>query len=127
MDKLTSSEVSLFERIGGMDAVKAAVDIFYEKVLEDDIINHFFTKTDMKLQKRKQMAFLAYAFGGPVTYSGKNMREAHAKLDGLNENHFNSVAGHLVATLEELNITQELIDKVVAIAMSVKGDVLGTN
>lgn len=125
MDNTTSTRVSLFERLGGMNAVTAAVDIFYEKVLADDTINHFFKTTDMKLQKRKQMAFLAYAFGGPVQYTGKNMRDAHAKLEGLNENHFNAVAGHLVETLEDLNVTQELIDEVVKIALSTKNDVLG--
>lgn len=117
--------VSLFDRIGGMVAVTAAVDIFYEKVLADESINHFFVNTDMKQQKRKQMAFLAYAFGGPVEYTGKSMREAHAKLDGLNEDHFNAVAGHLVSTLEGLNVAQELIDEVVKIALSAKNDVLG--
>lgn len=125
MRATTDTGVSLFDRLGGMVALTAAVDIFYDKVLADDTINHYFNQTDMTQQKRKQMAFLAYAFGGPVNYTGKSMREAHAKLDGLNEDHFNAVAGHLVATLEELNIAQELIDQVVDIAMSTKNDVLG--
>lgn len=118
---------TLFDKIGGMEAVKAAVDIFYKKVLEDKTINHFFEGVDIKTQKAKQSAFLAYAFGGPVKYTGKDMRHAHEKLvdKGMNENHFNAVAGHLVETLKELNIDQELIDQVVAIALSVKDDVLG--
>ena len=52
------------------------------------------------------------------------MREAHAHLN-LNESHFNAVAGHLVATLIELNVRQNLIDEVVAIALTTKKDVLG--
>lgn len=119
--------VSLFERIGGMDAVNAAVDIFYDKILADKSISHFFKGVDMKEQKQKQKAFLAYAFGGPVKYTGKDMRKAHKKLvtKGLNEDHFGAVAGHLVATLEELKVPKELIDEVVSIALSVKDDVLG--
>ena len=115
---------SIFEQIGGMDAVKAAVDIFYGKALSDDSINHFFKNTDMAKQKLKQQAFLAFVFGGPVKYDGKDMRKAHAHLDGLNEDHFNAVAGHLVATLKELNVPQNLIDEIVKIALSVKDDVL---
>lgn len=38
---------SLFSRIGGEGAVDAAVDLFYNKVLADDRINSYFTKTDM--------------------------------------------------------------------------------
>jgi len=107
-----------------MDAVNAAVDIFYEKVLADNTISHFFTNTDMKRQRGKQIAFLAYAFGAPMAYTGKNMRDAHARMS-LTEAHFNAVAGHLSATLEELNVPQNLIDEVMAIAGSTKDDVLG--
>jgi methyl-accepting chemotaxis protein len=120
---------TLFERIGGMEAVKAAVDIFYDKIINDANISHFFTGVDLAVQKNKQMAFLAYAFGAPMAYTGKDMNTAHAKLveNGLNESHFNAVAGHLVTTLHELNLAQELIDEVVQIALSVKDDVLGIN
>lgn len=116
-------EKTLFEQIGGMPAVNAAVDIFYKKVLADERINHFFEHTDMKRQAGKQKAFLAYAFGAPMAYTGKNMRDAHAHME-LTEEHFNAVCGHLVGTLQELNVAQNLIDQVVAIALSTKDDVL---
>jgi len=54
---------SLFEKIGGEDAVDAAVDKFYEKVLIDDRIKHFFEYTDMAKQARHQKRFFAYALG----------------------------------------------------------------
>jgi len=114
---------SLFERIGGMPAVNAAVDIFYQKVLADDSIKHFFAHIDMTKQRGKLKAFLAYAFGAPLNYTGKSMHDAHAYMQ-LTEAHFNAVAGHLVATLQELNVPQNLIDEVVAIALSVKGDIV---
>lgn len=116
-------EKTLFDELGGKGAVDAAVDIFYQKVLGDDSISHFFTNTDMEEQRAKQKTFLAYAFGCPMNYTGKNMRDAHAHLD-LNEDHFNAVAGHLVATLNDLQVPQNLIDQVVAIAVSTKDDVL---
>ncbi len=119
-----AEQKTLFEKIGGMAAVDAAVDIFYEKVLADKTISHFFTGTDMKLQIRKQKAFLAYAFGAPTEYTGKNMRDAHAHMK-LTEDHFNAVAGHLLATLQQLNVPEDLIDEVMTIAGSTKNDVLG--
>ena len=57
---------SLYERIGGKDALDAAVDIFYRKVLADERIKSFFDGVDMKKQKGKQKAFLAFAMGGPA-------------------------------------------------------------
>lgn len=114
---------TLFNRIGGMNAVNAAVDIFYAKVIQDERINHFFRHIDMATQSGKLKAFLAYAFGAPMNYSGKSMRAAHQHMH-LTELHFDAVAGHLVTTLQELNVPQEIIDEVVAIAVSTKNDVL---
>ena len=119
----TAKSATLFDRIGGMAAVNAAVDIFYQKVLADPIINHFFEHIDMERQSGKLKGFLAYAFGAPMNYDGKSMRQAHAHMR-LTEAHFNAVAGHLITTLQELNVPQPLIDEVVQIALSVKDDVL---
>ena len=119
----TTQSAPLFDRIGGMAAVGAAVDIFYAKVIQDDRINRFFAHIDMVSQAHKLKGFLAYAFGAPMQYSGKNMREAHAHMH-LTEEHFDAVAEHLVATLHELNVPSHMIDEVVSIAVSTKNDVL---
>lgn len=117
---------SLFDRLGGEAAVNAAVDSFYRKVLSDDSISNFFEATDMDAQREKQKAFLTMAFGGPNSYTGQDMRKAHAKAvsEGLNESHFNAVAGHLQGTLKELNVPGDLIGEVMTIAASTKDDVL---
>ena len=115
--------MSVFERIGGEAAVNAAVDLFYRKVLADDRISEFFDTVDMEAQHVKQKAFLTMAFGGPNSYTGLDMREAHKHMN-LNETHFGAVAECLVGTLEELGVAQSDIDEVVSIALSVKDDVL---
>ena len=119
---------TLYERLGGEPAINAAVDLFYDKVLADKRINHFFTNTDMAAQRGHQKMFLSYAFGGMPGYSGKSMREAHAPLVekmGLNDNHFDAVMENLGAALEELNVPAELITEAASIAESVRDDVLG--
>ncbi len=114
---------SLYERIGGEAAVDKAVDVFYEKVLADDRIKHFFEDLDMAAQANKQKAFLTMAFGGPHNYSGQDMRNGHAHL-GLEESHFDAVVELLAATLSELGVSAEDIGEVAKIADSVKDDVL---
>jgi len=118
---------TLFEKLGGEAAVNAAVDIFYRKVLADHRINRFFDNVDMEKQAAKQKAFLTMAFGGPHNYTGEDMRKGHEHLVklGLNDSHFDAVMEHLGATLTELNVPQELIDQVAAIAESTRNDVLG--
>ena len=114
----------LYDRLGGEPAVNAAVDIFYRRVLGDDRISHYFGGVDMRAQVAKQKAFLTMIFGGPVAYTGKDLRNAHAGLKGLNDTHFDAVAGHLVATLEQLGVPAPLVNEVVAIAEGARAHVL---
>lgn len=118
---------TLFEKIGGREAVQAAVDVFYKKVLADQRINKFFEGIDMASQRRKQILFLTYAFGGTNNYDGEDMRKGHAHLvaRGLNDSHFNAVLENLGATLQELGVPNELIQEAAAIAESTRKDVLG--
>ncbi len=116
-----------YDRIGGAPAIQTAVDIFYRKVLADDTISDFFDTVDMDRQRAKQAAFLTMVLGGPNAYTGKDMRAGHAHLvrQGLNEGHFNAVAGHLSATLAELGAPADLIATVMTTVTGAKNDVLG--
>lgn len=119
--------MSLYEQLGGEPAIDAAVEILYRKLLSDNRVSHFFDDVDMDGQIAKQKAFLTMAFGGPVNYTGQDLRNGHAHLvkKGLNEGHFNAVGEALLGTLQELNVPQPLIDQVMAIAVAAKSDVLG--
>lgn len=123
----TSSNVSLFDQIGGDAAVDAAVDIFYRKVLIDDRISRFFDDVDMDRQRAKQKAFLTFAFGGPNSYRGQDLRTGHARLRtmGLDDAHVDAVIELLGATLSELGVPAALIAQVAAVAESTRNDVLG--
>ena len=121
-----AKEKTLLEEIGGPDAVKAAVKIFYEKVLADDRVNGYFEGVDMERQNAMQTDFLTFAFGGENKYQGKDLRAAHAHLvaKGLNDTHFDVIVEHLGGTLKELGVKDEQIAKVAEIANSVRADVL---
>ncbi len=111
--------LTLFEKLGGKNTVYLAVDKFYERVLNDERIKHFFENVDMNKQRSHQKAFLTFAFGGTTQYDGNTMREAHKYLVenmGLNGEHFDAIIENLVGTLKELGIADELISEVKAVA-----------
>jgi len=118
---------TLFSRLGGSAAIDAAVDRFYDKVLADERIRHFFAETDMTRQRAHQKAFLTVAFGGPNAYQGRDLRSGHARLvqNGLNDSHYDAVIESLAATLGEMGIDHASIAEVAGIAESVRNDVLG--
>jgi hemoglobin len=76
----SSAQASLFDRIGGMAAVNASVDVFYNMVIADPLVNYYFKYIDIKKRAGKLKGFLAYAFGAPMTYSGKSMQDAHRHM-----------------------------------------------
>ena len=109
---------TLYQRLRGESAVDTAVEIFYWKVLTDEGINMFFENLNMVGQAMKHKNFLTMVFGGPNTYSGKDMRTAHAHLV-LNEEHFDAVEDNLAATLKEPGASDSDIGEVADIANSV--------
>lgn len=119
--------MSLYESLGGAQALDAALDLFYEKVLADSRINGYFDDVDMGGLKKKGQAFLTMAFGGPNEYHGDGLRVAHAgvRSKGMDEGDFETFMGHFRATLEELGAGDEHVSEVMSIAYSAKDDVLG--
>ena len=121
-----AGESTLYRQLGGEEAVDAAVDIFYRKVLSDSRINSFFEGVDMDRQVARQKAFLIMAFGGPHNYTGADLRRGHQHLvaRGLNDSHFDAVVELLGESLAELGVALALIAQVAAIAESTRNDVL---
>ena len=119
-DTADAPEGSLFDAIGGAAAVEAAVDVFYAKVLADPALAPFFADVDTRKLRAHQRAFLTLALGGADQYRGRDLGEAHAGLP-ICHHHFDLVAGHLVATLRELGVTEALIARVVALVAPLRG------
>ncbi len=120
---MIDSKVTLYETLGGEAAFETAVEIFYNKVLSDDLIKDYFAETNMTQQKKHQKNFLMMACGGPNLYQGKDMRSAHIKMN-LQDVHFDAVVNHLVSTLKELNVNADAIQQVVAKVETLRNEIL---
>lgn len=117
------STENLFDRIGGKAALSAVVDDFYRRVLADDLLAPLFRGIDMAVQRRHQVAFLAFALGGPNEYTGRTMKAAHAGR-GITAEHFVAVAGHLQGALQTAGVAAAEIDRILATAGSLQGEIV---
>ena len=75
----------------------------------------------MTIIRDNAVEFMAFVFGSPERYTGKDIAQAHQRLiveKGLNETHFDIVIDHFVATLKELNVPEDVSDQAVAILMT---------
>ena len=122
--KITSqnmtTKITLYDRLGGADAVRAAVDEFYQRNLATPELAPLFGETNMTALRAHQIQFLTLAFTGTVGDLDvpAYIYEKHKKLfleKGLNAHHFDLVAGNLVGTLQHLGVSPALIDEAVAI------------
>ena len=119
-----TTELSLYDRLGGADAIRPVTQTFYQKVLADEELAPYFAFVNMERLIGMQTSFLTMALGGPSDYSGRGLRDAHAGLRGLNDEHFDKVVTHLAQTLKEFGVSDYDISAVGAVAESVRVDVL---
>lgn len=120
-------DIPLYDRVGGDKAMEVCVDLFYQKILQDDLVSHFFQDTDMVSQRLKQKSFLAMAFGGPYQYSDLDLRAIHKPLQekyGLSDEHFNRVLDIFKETLIELNISAIELQRMMEIMESLRDTIL---
>jgi hemoglobin len=115
---------SLYQEIGGREAVEAVVDEFYDRVLADDRLVEFFEDQDMAELRAHQVQFISAVAGGPVEYSGQDMREAHDHLD-ISEAEFDAVASHLEDALHAQGVDDENVEAILSEVASLKAPVVG--
>ncbi len=116
---------SVYDRIGGEAAVRATVEQFYERVVADPGLSHFFKGVDLERLKKQQRDFFTQALGGPGEYRGPSMKRAHQDLK-IEQRHFDRVATHLVGTLKALGVDQETVDQIVATVAPLAGEIVNT-
>lgn len=96
----------------GVDAasIRAAVEIFYTRLLADPAVSGMFDGVDMPRLKAHQRAFLLQALGGATLYSGRDLQTAH--LDrGITGEQFTVTLVHLMESLREVGVAADVVDR----------------
>ena len=99
---------SLYDRLGGKQAITAVVDEFVGRVAGDNRINHFFAATasspaQLASFKMKLVDQICEASGGPCKYTGKDMKAAHRGM-GITTADFNALVEDLVGALDKFKV-----------------------
>ena len=68
-----------------------------------------------------QKKFLTMATGGPSEYDGKSMVASH-KGRGIQNKDFDIVCGHVVSTMKELGVSDELINETAGLLLPLRAD-----
>lgn len=114
---------SLYDRLGGTDAINATVDTWVAHVAGDDRVNQKFVRTDIPRLKKEVVDLVCQATGGPCTYTGRPTR---GRYDGMKvtAGEFDAVMQDLGATLDELNVPTAEQDELVSLLMPMRPEIV---
>ena len=118
-----TAEDTLYERLGGQDAIDAVVEEFYDRVLADEDLQSYFAETDTEALRDHQSAFLTFVTDGAEEYNGPGMGPAHEHLDVTPEA-FASVAEHLDASLRACGVAEADREELMAAVAGLEDDVV---
>jgi len=119
------SETTLYERLGGHEGIRAVVDDFYDRLLDDEELGAFFEDADMEKLRRTQTAFLCDAAGGPETYDAAPVREAHLHVP-FTPDHIQRTIEHLHASLDAFDVPEDDAETVVRAVAAYEEELLAS-
>jgi len=117
------AQQSLYGEIGGREAVEAVVEDFYDRVLDDPVLEPYFEDTDMEALFAHQVQFVSAVAGGPVEYDGADMQTAHEGM-GITGDAFGRVATHLDDALRANGVDEEDADAILDEVAALEDDVV---
>ena len=116
-------EASLYERLGGVDAITAVVRAFVDRGGKDDRINQKFARTDLDRLVKEFVDQVCEVTGGPCTYTGRSMTQAHTNM-GVTDGEFDAFMEDLVATLDDFEVGKAEQDELLGLLNPLRGEIV---
>ena len=114
---------TLYERLGGRDAIVAVVDDFVARCAADDRINGKFARTDIGRLKSMLVDQVCEASGGPCRYQGRDMRKTHDGM-AVTAGEFDALVEDLVATLNQFSVPKAAQDELLGLLGPMRADIV---
>lgn len=126
---MNDSKASLYDRLGGVYAIAAVVDVFIDRIMVDPVLNanplvdeahHRVPKAGFKYLVTEMVCM---ATGGPQRYTGKSMAESHAHLK-ITPAEWEVFAGHFKAVLDQFTVPEAEQKELFDIVGTTRGDIV---
>jgi hemoglobin len=114
---------TLYERLGGKDAITAVIDDFVARCAADSRINGKFARTDIARLKASLVDQVCEATGGPCTYSGRDMHTTHEGM-AVTGGEFDALVSDLVATLDRFSVPEAEKNELLGALAPMRSDIV---
>jgi hemoglobin len=118
-----AEEASLYDRLGGKEAITAVVTHLWGVVSQDSRINHYFANTKPEAFGSQLVDFLCQGAGGPCTYNGQDMHNAHTGMN-ISGADFDALAEDIVISLDHFKVPEKEKNEVMAMLGGMKQAVI---
>lgn len=116
-------EPSLYERLGGTDAITAVVRAVVDRQTKDDRLNQKFARTNQDRLIKEFVDFICQATGGPCTYTGRDMTEAHHNM-AVTNGEFRAFVDDVVAVLNDFKVGKAEQDQLLNALAPLQGEIV---
>ncbi len=121
-------EKSLYERLGGAGAIAVVVDDFIDRIWVNKVLNANPKNKKAMGVKKPALKYLATELvcqvtGGPQKYSGRPIKDVHAKLN-ISEKEWDAMVVDFKTTLDKFKVPMKEQEELLAIVGSSKGDIV---
>jgi hemoglobin len=121
-----SDAPSLYTRLGGYDAIAAVADNLLPRLQGDELLGRFWAhRGDDGLRREKQLLidFLCANVGGPLFYTGRDMKITHVGMKISGED-WTVFLGHVAATLAQFEVPEPERSQVVGFIESTRDEIV---
>jgi hemoglobin len=118
--------MSLYQRLGGYDAIAAATDDLLARLQSDPQLRDYWKgASDDNQRKARQLIvdFMTEAAGGPAYYNGRDMHTSHRGMH-ISESDWDTFMRHSTATLAHFDVPARETEEVLAFFTSLKGEIV---
>ena len=120
------TEKTLYERLGGYDAITAVVNNLLPRLMSDSQLGRFWEnrgEDGIKREEQLLIDFLCSNAGGPLLYTGRDNKTSHKGM-GITESDWEKFIGHINATLDNFKLPQQERSDVIEFIESTKTDIV---
>jgi len=103
---MSKEATTLYERIGGEEAIESLVYTFYRLIFADPELSPFFEGVSHDRLETMQREFFSAALDGPIHYTGRPLHEVHAGL-GIQLRHLSRFLDHMMEALSGFPISEQ--------------------
>jgi hemoglobin len=121
-----TTEKSLYERLGGYEAITAVANDLLPRLVGDPLLGRFWAhrgSDGMAREKQLLIDFLCNASGGPVYYTGRPMKLSHQGMR-ISDTDWQAFRSHVDATLDAFAVPAAERGAVVDFLESNKADIV---